>query len=405
MHAIRKNGATSNVLRATLRSSSTGGGLAGLTPSSSGLIVSAIADNEATAVAYTAAASTIETIATLGTYAAPTATKCRFKEVDATNHPGLYEIQLADARYAVAGAKVLRVAVSGAAGLLAKDVVVQLSAADLDDGVRLGLTALPGAAAAAAGGLFTRGTGAGQINQDANGRIDVNLVASLTRPVTNADGTAQATGNTTTAIKLASGSSATTDFYKGNYVRIVFGTGAGGPGRIVTAYDGSTKIATVTPAWPVAPDSTSEYVFEGDDQQTGDAFAVVNSGAFGNSVLNTNLGTLLARLSATRAGYLDNVNNANLLAVPSSPAAVGSAMTLTSGERDAVAAALLDLANGVESGKTLRQAVRLIAAAVAGKRSNSGTTAEQFDAIGNPGTARVVGNLTSGGDGTPTLSP
>lgn len=37
-------------------------------------------------------------------------------------------------------------------------------------------TALPNAAAEAAGGLFTRGTGAGQINQPANGRIDANTI-------------------------------------------------------------------------------------------------------------------------------------------------------------------------------------------------------------------------------------
>lgn len=47
------------------------------------------------------------------------------------------------------------------------------------DSVRLGLTALPNAAAEAAGGLYTRGSGAGQIVQDANGRIDVNLKATL----------------------------------------------------------------------------------------------------------------------------------------------------------------------------------------------------------------------------------
>jgi hypothetical protein len=47
---------------------------------------------------------------------------------------------------------------------------------DLSDGVRMGLTALPNAAAEAAGGLFTRGTGAGQINQAANGNVDVNAV-------------------------------------------------------------------------------------------------------------------------------------------------------------------------------------------------------------------------------------
>lgn len=48
---------------------------------------------------------------------------------------------------------------------------------DWSDSVRMGLTALPNAAAEAAGGLYTRGTGAGQINQPANGRVDVNAIA------------------------------------------------------------------------------------------------------------------------------------------------------------------------------------------------------------------------------------
>lgn len=51
--------------------------------------------------------------------------------------------------------------------------------------VRLGLTALPNAAAEAAGGLYTRGTGAGQINQDANGRIDCNVAAIEAADPTN----------------------------------------------------------------------------------------------------------------------------------------------------------------------------------------------------------------------------
>jgi hypothetical protein len=50
---------------------------------------------------------------------------------------------------------------------------------DLSDSVRFGLTALPNAAAEAAGGLYTRGTGAGQLNQAANGQIDANLVRIL----------------------------------------------------------------------------------------------------------------------------------------------------------------------------------------------------------------------------------
>jgi hypothetical protein len=64
--------------------------------------------------------------------------------------------------------------------------------------------------------------------------------------------------------------------------------------------------------------------------------------------------------------------------IPASPAAVGSAMTLTSGERDAIAAALLDLANAVESGLTLRQALRLVASTTGAKLSGGGTGTEVF---------------------------
>ncbi len=48
---------------------------------------------------------------------------------------------------------------------------------------------------------------------------------------------------------------------------------------------------------------------------------------------------------------------------------------LDSTERDAVATALLDLANGIETGYTARQALRLIAAAVAGKASGGPNSA------------------------------
>lgn len=153
-----KRSQTSIVLRVKILNSSvsTGAGLTGLTSASAGLIISTIADNEATAVAYTQAGSTIESITTLGTYAAPTATKCRFKEVDATNHKGIYEIQLADTRFA--GGKSLLVSISGATNCAETDACVPLTDFDPYDTVRAGLTALPNAAAAAAGGLWILGS-------------------------------------------------------------------------------------------------------------------------------------------------------------------------------------------------------------------------------------------------------
>jgi hypothetical protein len=105
---------TSNIIRVNL-------GVAGLTNSTSGLIISTIAGSEATATTYTSAASNIETITTLGTYAAPTSGKCRFRVVDATNHPCIYEVQLADARFSVANSKRMIVSFSGG-GLAATGV-------------------------------------------------------------------------------------------------------------------------------------------------------------------------------------------------------------------------------------------------------------------------------------------
>jgi hypothetical protein len=167
---------------------------------------------------------------------------------------------------------------------------------------------------------------------------------------------------------------------------------------------------------------------------TNTIWGVLNSGTHGNAALNTDLDALLLRLTSTRAGYLDNLSvgavalqasvddlegrltatragyldnlsagavalasvlgapagasiAADVAAVkvdtaavkaktdnlPTSPAAVGSAMTLTSGERDALIAALLDLADGIETGRTPRQAARLILSALTGKLSGAAT--------------------------------
>lgn len=153
-----KLGQGSIVLRIKIRDSSvsTGAGLTGLTHESAGLIISTIADNEATATAYTQAAGNIETIATLGTYAAPTASKCRFKEVDATNHPGVYEIQIADARFAVSSAKSVIVSISGATNCAETDCLVPLMSFDPYDAVRAGMTALPNAVPDNSDGLPTK---------------------------------------------------------------------------------------------------------------------------------------------------------------------------------------------------------------------------------------------------------
>lgn len=167
-------GQTGIICRVKILNSSvaTGAGLTGLTFASSGLIISTIADNEASAVAYTVAGSTIETITTLGTFAAPTATKCRFKEVDATNHKGIYEIQIADARYAVNGCKSIVISISGATNAAETDAVIPLTSLNPYDAIRAGLTAIPAVASGSAGAIPTTGTGANQISLS-SGLVDI----------------------------------------------------------------------------------------------------------------------------------------------------------------------------------------------------------------------------------------
>jgi hypothetical protein len=69
-------------------------------------------------------------------------------------------------------------------------------------------------------------------------------------------GTAQAGASGT--ITLASGASASNNFYRGCVIITTGGTGSGQT-RQIRSYVGSTKVATVTPAWTVTPDATTTY--------------------------------------------------------------------------------------------------------------------------------------------------
>jgi aspartate 1-decarboxylase len=69
-------------------------------------------------------------------------------------------------------------------------------------------------------------------------------------------GTAQA--GASTEITLASGSSAEDNYYEKSAITIIAGTGAGQT-RQITAYVGSTKVATVDEAWTTNPSTDSVY--------------------------------------------------------------------------------------------------------------------------------------------------
>ena len=61
-----------------------------------------------------------------------------------------------------------------------------------------------------------------------------------------------ATGGGASSVTLDASASSVTDFYKGALVRLTGGTGAGQV-RLITAYNGTSKVATVASAWATQP--------------------------------------------------------------------------------------------------------------------------------------------------------
>lgn len=282
MKEVIERGATSQITHVFIQdsASTTGAGKTGLTFNSAGLKIVVMRPGESGPTKYLQSAGNIEDITTLGTYAAPTASKCRFKEIDATDLPGWYEIHFADALYnTTSSRRSLGGMISGAAGTAPTPFQLQLA-----DPVRgIGSpTALPNAAAEAAGGLYTRGTGAGQINQPANGQIDSNAVSW--------GGTAVAAAFVRASIQQVLG------------VTITEGAG----GRLAGAFSSFFNVA--------APTLTTASV-----NQTGDNYSRLGAPASASiaadiATANAGITTTNGRLTAARAGYLDNLNVAGVIA-------------------------------------------------------------------------------------------
>lgn len=71
-------------------------------------------------------------------------------------------------------------------------------------------------------------------------------------------GTMQAGSTSTTAV-LRSAASSTDNQYRGLWVVITGGTGTLNEARQISAYDGTTKVCTLTAPWTVTPDATTTY--------------------------------------------------------------------------------------------------------------------------------------------------
>lgn len=319
-----------------------GSGLAGLTNATVGACYRARDDDGNAAGTNIALAA-----GTRGTWN----TSNNFVEKDATNMPGVYEFSVPNAALAT-GSETCVIMFKGTASMAPCVLEIQLVAYDPQDSVRAGLTALPNAAANAVGGLPVL---------DANSLVDVDvkrwLATAAATPITAGvpltdprgqamrSNTAQSTGNSTTAIKLDAGASATNDYYTGHQLTVVSGTGAP-QAAVITAYDGTTKIATVAPAWPTAPDNTSVFLISANAQAntvlienldaTNQIRDSVFNGVVENSVTFLSLfrgcvAALLGKasgLATTTATYRDNADSKNRISATVDSSGNRSAVTL-----------------------------------------------------------------------------
>ncbi len=131
-------------------------------------------------------------------------TSSGFVEKDATNMPGWYEFDPPNAAL-VSGAQWVVFHFQGAANMVPCPVRIQLVAYNPNDGVRLGLTALPNAAAAASGGLLINGANTGTVTLAAltvtgattlTGNVALAAGLTITQSTTNGAGLS-ITGNGT----------------------------------------------------------------------------------------------------------------------------------------------------------------------------------------------------------------
>lgn len=223
----------------------------------------------------------------------------------------------------------------------------------------------------------------------ATSKVVVQIVDSATKAVEDQEiiipidygvrsGTAQA--GAAGSVTLDASASATTDFYKGSRIDIVGGTGVG-QSRICTAYNGTSKVATVGANWAVNPDNTSIFRISWSREPLlgTDGFALVSVGT-GTGQINASSGKVPATVAA---GDIAN------------DAITAAALAADAGTE--IANAILTLANGIESGIDLRGAIRIIAALCAGKIADAGTGTETFKGLDKL-TTRAVLTVDSSGN-------
>ena len=132
-------------------------------------------------------------------------------------------------------------------------------------------------------------------------------------------------GASSSAITLVAGSSATDDWYKGTRVVITAGTGVG-QARYITAYNGTTKVATIDRTWGAVPANTDTYAILPEDNYPYEPLSRMSTGlesdgagkfrwttaamgqvwqvAWGGALTSNSFGQALGPVNTGDAGYV-----------------------------------------------------------------------------------------------------
>lgn len=146
-------------------------------------------------------------------------------------------------------------------------------------------------------------------------------------------------------------------------------TTVGSIGKLLVTNIDAAISSRLASAGYTAPDNTSITAIKAKTDNLPSDPADASDVASAFSTVNATLATIASYIDTEVAAIKAKTDN-----LPASPAAVGSAMILTSGERNSVADALLDRADAIETGWTVRKGFRIIAAALGGKLSGAATT-------------------------------
>lgn len=423
-------GTTSKLVDILLRdnTSTKGAGVTGITSASTNLTAYYYREGAATPVAITIASMTLGTWATGG-----------FIVMDGTNMPGMYQLGIPNLALA-AGAKSVVIYIwektTTALNLAPCILEIELTAWDNQDAVHGGLTCLPNTAVSTNASLLTSGTGTDQLSV-ASGRTDmgkilgtavstpatagildvnaknINNVAATSVTTINANvGTTQPQNFTGTAgsalvktdmVDIAGaavststaqlgvnavnhGGTAQTGRDIGASVLLSSGTGTGQL-DITSGVAKANAVQLLGTAWLTpgvagTPDVNAKLI----------AAVVPGSATIGTATNLTNAPTagdftatmktsLNAATPTVTAGTVSDKTGYALTAAydaAKTAAQAGNAMTLTAGERDALANDLLDIANGVETSITVRQFLRVALAALGGKADGAATTTMHY---------------------------